>query len=194
MRIGILGGTFDPPHSAHLALAHKALDELRLDEVMFLPVNRNPLKKIKMSPAKDRLEMVKLAIRDEPNFSVSDIEIARGGPSYAIDTMNELTYARPAEYWFILGSDALRSIAQWKQPEKLLRLTRLAVAPRSRAAKDQLLASLPPFVPSLIDWLDMPPMDISATELRQRMQSARPVAQWIKPEVAKYIEDKRLYR
>src|SRR3954471_14443433 len=107
MRIGILGGTFDPPHSAHLALAHKALDELRLDEVMFLPVNRNPLKKIKMSPAKDRLEMVKLAIRDEPNFSVSDIEIARGGPSYAIDTMNELTYARPAEYWFILGSDAL---------------------------------------------------------------------------------------
>jgi len=96
MRVGIFGGTFDPPHAAHLALAHQALQDLHLDEVMFLPVNRNPLKKQRTSSPRDRLEMVKLAIHDEPNFSVSDIEIVRGGPSYAIETMSELTYAQPA--------------------------------------------------------------------------------------------------
>src|SRR5256885_8479665 len=187
MRIGILGGTFDPPHAAHLAIAHQALRDLRLDEVMFLPVNRNPLKKEKTSSPRDRLEMVRLAIQDQPNFSVSDIEIARGGPSFAIDTLNELTYTRPAEYWFILGSDALRSIDQWKQPERLLRFTRLGAVQRGGTARDPLVASLPPYVPALIDWINMPPMDISATELRQRMQSGQPVAQWIKTEVAKLI-------
>ena len=104
MRIGVLGGTFDPPHMGHIALAHSAIETLELDEVMMLPAFRNPLKKGHTTPAKQRMEMVTLAIQDDPKLSLSDIEVSRGGASYAVDTLSELTYIKPsAQFWFILG-------------------------------------------------------------------------------------------
>lgn len=194
MRIGVLGGTFDPPHAGHLALARAAQKALGLEEVIFLPAFRNPLKKERMVPAKDRLEMVRRAISGESGFAVADIEVRRGGPSYAYDTMQELNHVQPAEYWFILGADALKDFEQWKQPEKLLKLTRLGVVTRGHLARDQVLAGLPEYARPSIDWIDMPPVDISATELRQRISSGRAVSQWLKPEVERYILEKKLYR
>src|ERR1700722_59500 len=108
MRIGVLGGTFDPPHLGHLALARAALRQLELDEVLFLPANRNPLKTGKGgTPAKHRLAMIDLMLKNEPTMAYSDMEITRGGPSYAVDTLNELHAVRPAEYWFLMGADSL---------------------------------------------------------------------------------------
>ena len=110
MKTGVLGGTFDPPHYGHLELAKAAKAQLGLDEVMFVPANRNPLKTRKTASAKHRLRMVELEIEDEEGLSVSDIEITRGGPSYAVDTLEELKMVRPGEYWFIVGADALETL------------------------------------------------------------------------------------
>jgi nicotinate-nucleotide adenylyltransferase len=194
MKIGILGGTFDPPHNGHLALGHTALEQLGLDEVMYLPAFRNPLKKLKQTPARVRLDMVQLAIRDEPKFSVSDIDIMRGGPSYALDTVSELIHVQPAEYWFIMGSDSLKTISEWKQPEKLLKHCRLGVVLRSKQDKGQLLEPLPVYVPPAIDWIEMPPVEISSTELRQLLDRGRVTDPWIKPQVLQYIAKNHLYR
>jgi nicotinate-nucleotide adenylyltransferase len=195
LRVGILGGTFDPPHAGHLALAHAALVALELDEVMLLPVSRNPLKteKRQTSP-KQRMEMLKLAAKDEPKLAISDIEIVRGGPSYAVETLQELSYVQEADYWFLLGSDALREIARWKAPEKLLRLCRLGVVMRNAQERSQLLAILPPYVDNRIDWIEMPLVKISSTDLRERLRFGRDTSPWLKPEVKRYIDDNKLYR
>src|SRR5687768_12512146 len=101
MRIGILGGTFDPPHSGHLTFAHAALETLDLDEVIFMPAHRNPQKKGRsVANSKQRLEMVRRLVGGHQKLSVSDLEITRGGPSYTVETLAELQHARPAEYWF----------------------------------------------------------------------------------------------
>ncbi|HEY3782193.1 MAG TPA: nicotinate-nucleotide adenylyltransferase [Fimbriimonadaceae bacterium] len=194
MKIGILGGTFDPPHAGHIALAHSAIETLELDEVMMLPAHRNPLKKGHTTPAKQRMEMLQLAIQDDPKLSLSDIEVSRGGPSYAVDTLSELTYIQQAEYWFILGSDPLKEIDKWKQPQRLLKMCRLAVAVREGQNMDQLLMSVPAYVPEAIDWLPMPPMEISSSEIRRRLGDRKPMGQWLNPDVLKYIEANKLYR
>ena len=194
MRIGILGGTFDPPHIGHIALAHAAIDQLNLDEVMMLPAFRNPLKKGKGTPAKQRMEMISLVVEDEQKLSVSDIEIMRGGPSHAVDTLAELTYLKPAEYWFIVGSDAAKEIDQWKQPRRLLKMCRLAVALREGQNKEQLLMSIPQYVRDSVDFLEMSPIEASATEIRFRIASGKPMPQWLHPKVIKYIETHKLYR
>jgi nicotinate-nucleotide adenylyltransferase len=194
MKIGVLGGTFDPPHNGHIALAEAAFEALGLDEVMFLPAQRNPLKTGKQTPSNERLEMVRIAISGHPNLSVSDLELVRGGKSYALDTMLELTYARPAEYWFILGTDALKTITSWKQPEKLVKLCRLGVALRSAENREQLIASLPAYVAPALDWVPMTPVATSSSELRQRVMLDRPVGQWVDPAVIRFIQEKKLYR
>jgi nicotinate-nucleotide adenylyltransferase len=195
MRVGILGGTFDPPHIGHIALAHSAIETLELDEVMMLPAFRNPLKKGHLTPAKQRMEMISLAIQDDPKLSISDIEISRGGASYAVDTLSELTYIKPtAEYWFILGSDAVKDIDKWKQPQRLLRMCRLAIATREGQNPEQLLMSVPVYVPDAVDWLPMPPMEISSSEIRRRIGDRKPMGQWVHPDVLKYIEANKLYR
>lgn len=194
MRIGVLGGTFDPPHAAHLALAKAAIASLNLDEVMMLPAHRNPLKQMKGTPAPQRMEMLRIAVDGLENISICDIDLVRGGPSYAVDTMTELTYAQQAEYWFLVGADAVREIDKWKQPQRLVRLCRLGVAIRGEGDKEQLLARLPDWVKEHIDWLEMPRMDISSTELRQRVVSGQAVQPWLSPKVADYIAKNRLYR
>src|SRR4051794_25149699 len=103
MKIGILGGTFDPPHTGHLSVARAALEQLELDEVLFLPASRNPLKSRKVvTPAKHRLGMVEALVRNEEKMAVSDMELTRGGISYTVDTLGELHMVQPAEYWFLM--------------------------------------------------------------------------------------------
>ncbi|MBI1757044.1 MAG: nicotinate (nicotinamide) nucleotide adenylyltransferase [Fimbriimonas ginsengisoli] len=193
MRIGILGGSFDPPHNGHLALARAALEHLALDEVLFVPVARNPLKRFRPSKASHRLEMVRLMIEGEPQMAVSDLEIRRGGKSYAVDSLIELNMARPADYWFLLGADALKDFASWKQPERLLHLCRIAVALRPGQELEPVLRAVPAELRSMVDLVPMPPLDISSTDLRDKLSSGKAIARWVPAQVAAYISENHLY-
>jgi nicotinate-nucleotide adenylyltransferase len=194
LKIGVLGGTFDPPHLGHLALAKAAMESLSLDEVLWVPANRNPLKSgRRQASARDRLEMVRLMIADEPAMAVSDLEIGRGGPSYAVETLDELHFVKPADYWFILGSDAVRDIGTWKNPEKLLRLCRLGVAYRAPESWDDVLSRIRPEFRERLDPVTMPPMDVSSTEVRLRLARKQPVGALMHPAVLKYVREHKLY-
>jgi nicotinate-nucleotide adenylyltransferase len=195
MKIGILGGTFDPPHAGHLSLARAAKSALELDEVIWMPAYNNPLKqKSKSSPARQRLEMVRLLVESEVGMAVSDIEITRGGQSYAVDTLSELQYIRPADYWFIVGADSLRTIAKWKQPERLLRLCRLAAAVRPPLNATEALLLVPPQLRPAIDLIEMTPLDVSATEIRSLVGRGQSIERWVAKSVIKYIQENKLYR
>lgn len=195
MRIGVLGGTFDPPHLGHMEFARAAIEGLKLDEVIWVPANRNPLKGSRSSSAKDRLEMVRRAIDREPKMAMSDAEITRGGPSYAVDTILELQMIRPGDYWFLVGADALRDLDRWKSPDKLLKRCRLGVAMRPPMTETDVMARLAPERKMLVDIVPMKPIDISATELRTRIgRGAGMVAPFLDPSVLQYIRENHLYR
>lgn len=195
MRIGILGGTFDPPHVGHMALAKAAQESLQLDEVIWMPAYQNPLKtKHKAAPAKHRLEMVRLAVADEPNMAVSDSEISRRGPSYTVDTISELQYVNPAEYWFIVGADSLKTLEKWKQPERLLRMCRIAAAIRPPINPVETLLLLHPDMRPMIDLIEMKPLECSATEIRNTLAKGKSIDRWVSKPVIKYIEEHKLYR
>lgn len=194
MRIGVLGGTFDPPHAGHLALAEAAKESLNLDEVLFVPAYRNPLKKgRRQASPKDRLEMVRLMIAGRPEMAVSDLEIVRGGHSFTVDTMDELHYVRPAEYWFILGGDALKKIDTWKQPERLLRLARLGVAYRQPESWEDVRSRLRPEFQERVDPIPMKLVEVSSTDIRNRLVAKKPIGAWLAPAVLQYIRDHKLY-
>ena len=194
MRIGILGGTFDPPHKGHIALALAAKEALELDEVLLLPAHRNPLKHIKAGASpKHRLAMCEAVIKEHPGLGVCDLDISRGGPSYAVDTLAELHAVQDAEYWFILGSDAIRHINSWKAPERLMKLCRFAVATRSEKLAD-FQQWMTPDLAAHVDLVPMPPVDISATELRNKIAKRESVNLWIPPTVIQYIQEHNLYR
>lgn len=194
MRIGIFGGTFDPPHNGHLDIAEAARRQLELDEVLFVPSNRNPLKPTKSASSKDRMEMVRRAVAGREGFAVSDIEIARGGPSYAYDTVSELVYMQPADYWWIMGSDSLKTFEAWKNPDKLSRLCRLAVAVRPPTNLREIQERTSEWLLPRIDWIDIPPSDASSTDIRLRVQANKPVANLLPANVLDYINERKLYR
>jgi nicotinate-nucleotide adenylyltransferase len=197
MKIGVLGGTFDPPHAGHLALARAALECLGLDEVIFMPTSRNPLKATRASTsAQHRAGMVEALIRssDESRLSYSDQEITRGGPSYTVETMSELQMAQPADYWFLLGADAIRSLPEWKQPQRLIRLCRLGVVIRPPLTEASVLARLPQEYRERVDIVPMEPLEVSSTELREKLSRHQNVSTWIPQEVLKYIYTHRLYQ
>jgi nicotinate-nucleotide adenylyltransferase len=195
MRIGVLGGTFDPPHNGHLALAEEALASLQLDEVMFLPAGKNPLKtRPDQTQAKHRLEMVKLATAAHRDFAVIDIDVQRKGPSYTVDTMTELSFARPADYWFLIGADNLKSFHEWKHPEKLLKICRLGVGIRPPQTDLDVLGRLPEEWRERIDVIRMQPKDVSSSEVRERLVRGQSIAPWVPAPVAAYIKQHNLYR
>lgn len=194
MRIGVFGGTFDPPHAGHLGFARAALDQLELDEVLWMPANRNPSKPAGgQTPAKQRLAMVQLLTDRFDGMAVSDQEISRGGPSYAVDTMSELVHARPAEYWFLVGADAVRELSSWKQPKRLVQLCRLAVALRPPATAGDVLARVDSKFHQAIDFIAMPPSEASSSAIRQLVATGKP-SHDLDPMIARYIAEHRLYR
>jgi nicotinate-nucleotide adenylyltransferase len=195
MRIGILGGTFDPPHIGHLRFAEAALEQLKLDEVLFLPANRNPQKS---DPAKaggkQRLEMVRRMIEENDKFSYTDIEITRGGPSYSVDTLAELQMVRPADYWFLVGADAVRDLPKWKQPHRLLKMCRLGVALRPPTIEAEVMARIPEEFKQFVDLVHMQPVDVSATDLRDKLAKGKSIVPWVHPRVLQFIQESKLYR
>ena len=202
MRIGVLGGTFDPPHLAHLVLAAAARHALALDRVLLAPAG-DPWRKAdsNVSPAADRLALTRAAVEEAlPWAEVSDVEVRRPGPSYTAETLEELqAEATGHEWWFILGWDALGDLPNWRQPQRILELARLALAQRGdEAAGDG--ASLPPAAveafPSLaerVDRVPIPRLDVSASELRRRLREGEPTAPQLPAAVRRRVAERGLY-
>jgi len=190
-RVGLFGGTFDPVHQAHVALAHAALDALQLDEVRWVPTGESWHKDCTTTPAGHREAMLRLAIAGEPRFSLSRIEIERAGPSYTLDTVRELAAAEPAIEWVLLiGGDQYAALHGWRDWRTLLSLVTLAVANRPGPARppDPEVQGHPHRV------VPLPMLDISSTEIRRRVSVGADISQLVPPQVARYIETHRLYR
>lgn len=194
VKIGVFGGTFDPPHKGHLLLAETAAEALGLDEVLWLPANKNPLKSRRAyASGKQRLEMIKLVIHGTPKFTVADLDLTRGGPSYAIDSLFELKHAREADYWFLMGADSLRDLPNWKQVQGLLKLCRVAAVVRPPATFGEIIQYLPESIAEKVDPVEMPPSIISSSEIRESVMRGRPIDQWVTPAIRNYIRDNKLY-
>jgi nicotinate-nucleotide adenylyltransferase len=188
-RIGLFGGSFDPVHNAHLALAQAALGSLQLDEVRWIPAGQPWQKERALAAAADREAMVALAIAGEPRFVLDAIELRRAGPSYTLDTVRSLQTAQPGARWFLLlGQDQHAGLPTWHGVDALLRLVRLAVArrPGSDSAKN--------LAPIDFDTIELPLMDVSATAVRARCAASLPIDGMVPPQVARYIEQHGLYR
>lgn len=195
MKIGVYGGTFDPPHLGHLGLARAAKEELRLDEVIFVPTHRSPFKQDPYrTPGNHRLAMIELMIATESGFAVSDIEISRRGVSYSVDTLTEMVMARRADYWWVMGSDSAMTLSEWKQPLRIGQLARFAVALRPPHGKEDVLRRVPEPLCKRIDFLDMEPNPISSSTIRDLAYHCRPINRYVTAAVADYIESHGLYR
>lgn len=193
-RIGLLGGTFDPPHRGHLAVARAAIAHLKLDSVLFLPAAKNPLKRDRATAsAEHRLAMVRLLIAGEKGLAVSDMELTRGGVSYTVDTLGELQMVQPADYWFLMGSDALAGFSEWRQPQRILRLCRIGVLPRPPLNLADVEARLPADLRDRFDVIPMPADDTSSTAVRDAIRTARLRPDLVTRDVWEYIRRHRLY-
>ncbi|MCC6963326.1 MAG: nicotinate (nicotinamide) nucleotide adenylyltransferase [candidate division Zixibacteria bacterium] len=186
-KIGVLGGAFDPIHIGHLILAQSALDELKLSRVLFVP-SFAPAVAHKVIPTgfAHRLEMTRLAIAGNDRFRASAIEEVLKPPSYTVTLMERLHKEIPdAEFYFLMGADSLEQVGTWHDPERLIKLAKLVAAPRSGSN----LQSTFPFAR-----LDMPLIEISATQLRQRVRDGFSLRYLVPESVIAYIDANRLYR
>ena len=188
LRLGIYGGTFDPVHCGHLVLARDALEQLRLDAVLFVPCGQSPFKERKPRVSDPRrLGMLKLALKGEPRFWLSRCELDRPAPSYAIDTALEIGEAFPrAELFWLIGAAQLAALDQWHRAGELRGLVQFVVLPRGEEARKA--------GPGAVLSLPRPRrVDISATEIRHRVKSRLPIDHLVPPPVAAYIQRHGLY-
>lgn len=199
MRMGVLGGTFDPIHVGHLSLAEVAIEEVGLDEVIFVPAG-NPYFKppAQVSPTYHRLSMVCLGLMGHPRFRLSTIELDRPGPSYTADTLSELRrkWGNETEIYFLMGWDNLQALPSWHDPQEIMACSRLVVAPRVGYPVTS-LAQLEKKLPGLSEkviWLREPIIEVSATMVRERVMRGLPIDGLVPPAVASYIEREGLYR
>src|SRR4051812_10372948 len=196
-RIGILGGTFNPPHLAHLICAQEALTQLELERVVLMPVNVPPHKEAAEDPgASHRAEMCRLATAKDDRLAVSTLELDREGPSYTVDTLRAIHASAPGDdLTFIVGGDMAYSLPTWREPESVLELATLAVAERSgtrRGDIEQRLAELGGR--ERVRFFDMPRVDISSSDIRHRVREGRPIRYLVPEEVVQYIGAQGLYR
>jgi nicotinate-nucleotide adenylyltransferase len=196
LRVGILGGAFNPPHLGHLVCAQEALVQLELDKVVFVPVGEAPHRTLEGDPgAEERLELVELATAGDERFEVSRAEIDRPGPSFTADTLRGLREASPDdELFLILGGDQAATLARWHEPEVVLELATVAVVERtnwSRHAIGITLGRLPGA--RKIRYLEMPVIQISSSAIRRRTAAGQPIRYLVPERVAAQIEAKGLY-
>ena len=192
-RLGVFGGTFDPPHVGHLALAEWAREALALDRVLFVPAGAPPHKRGHRTPAAARVAMTRAAVRGNAAFRVSTLEARRPGPSYTIDTLRALAARhRGAELWLIVGADMYASMGTWREARAIARLARIAVASRPGAARPARAAWAR--AGQAITWLANPAFEVSSSAVRSRTRSGHSVRYLVPDAVARYIAAHRLYR
>jgi nicotinate-nucleotide adenylyltransferase len=197
MRIGILGGTFNPPHLGHLVCAQEAHRELGLDRVVLVPARIPPHKSVEFDPgAEHRLALCRLAVEGDERFEVSSMELRRPGPSYTVDTLEQLHACSPHdELVLILGGDIAAGLPDWKAPERVLTLATVAIAKRRGTSRDRVERAL-----AGLDggqgarFFSMPRIGVSSTMLRRRVRAGQPIRYFVTDAVREYIEARGLYR
>ena len=189
MRIGIFGGTFDPPHIGHLLAASDAYEALRLDRVLFVPAAGQPLKSAIVASPADRLAMVELLVAGDRRFAVDPIEIERGGLSFTVDTLRALRERwksdRALALVLLLGADAAATLPQWREPAEVAALAEVVVLSRTGSGGTGAAAGRA---------IDTRRVDVSSTEIRARVAAGKPIRGFVSEPVAAYIEGRRLYR
>jgi nicotinate-nucleotide adenylyltransferase len=196
VRIGILGGTFNPPHLGHLVCAQEAYLRLGLTRVILIPARIPPHKPVDEEPGiEHRLELCRLAIQGDERFDVSDLEASREGPSYTVDTLEQLHSRMPdSELFLVVGGDVAADFSSWREPERVLSLAALAVAERpgtGRAAVERAIAPLAGG--ERASYFDMPEIGVSSTMLRERVRSGEPTRYLMPDAVRSYIDRHHLY-
>mgnify|MGYP002630646328 CR=1 FL=1 len=194
MKVCLFGGTFDPPHNAHFIIAEAIREILNLNKIVFIPAYRPPHKfeVTPVTPVEHRIAMLKLCIDDIPQFEFSDIEIKRGGVSYTIDTileMKKLHGLKSEELYFLMGSDSLAQFKSWHRWEDVLEESNVIVARRPRFEKTEIDHSLI----ERVTFLNLPRMEISSSEIRDRFHSHRMTRFYVPPEVSDYIKKNNFY-
>jgi nicotinate-nucleotide adenylyltransferase len=196
LRVGILGGAFNPPHIGHLVCAQEALTQLELEKVVFMPFGQPPHRELEDDPgAAARLELVELAVGEDERFEVSRLEVDRSGPSYTSDTLRELGEKTPDdELFLILGGDQAAALPRWHEPEAVLSLATVAVVERSNWSRNAIgitVGRLPGA--ERIRYLDMPIIQVSSSAIRRRVRAGQPIRYLVPDKVAGHIEAKGLY-
>lgn len=188
MRLGVFGGTFDPPHMGHLIVAQDALEMLQLDRVCFVPAAQPPHKLDRtVSDARHRLAMLRLAAAHDPRFAVETLELERSGPSYTVDTLRELVIRLPeAALVLLLGADQYAELETWREPDEVLRLAEIAVMHRGGRGRERSGTHR-------VRDLAVTRIDISATQLRERVSTGRSIRYLVPETVADYIDAQGLY-
>ncbi len=186
-RIGVLGGTFDPIHIGHLAAASEVFSALSLDRVLVVPAAEQPFKAGReVASGKDRLAMARLAVRDDPRFEVSAVDIERGAPTYTIDTLRELAEENPGATWyFVTGADALARLDEWRESEHLRTLATFVGVTRPGYEIPQGLPDVP--------LVEVPALGVSSTDVRRRVSLGLPIRYLVPDVVADYIGEHDLY-
>lgn len=195
-RLGVMGGTFDPIHYGHLVTAEEALDQFRLDEVVFIPAGRPWMKgHDDISPSEHRYLMTVIATASNPRFSVSRIEVDREGATYAVDTLRELRdeYGAGTELFFVTGADAILEMLHWKQPDELFELAHFIAATRPGYDLARFEAQEIVQRPE-VSTMRIPALAISSTDIRERVHDGRPIRYLVPEGVKSYIEKAELYR
>jgi nicotinate-nucleotide adenylyltransferase len=189
LRLGVMGGAFDPPHCAHRRLAETALHQLKLDQLRVYPTGQAWHKTRHLSPAQHRLEMTRRAFAGLEQVVVDDSELRRSGPTYTLDTLRELRHLAPdAHLFLIIGADQARAFERWHGWQDILKLAVLAVAERDPQAGQWHNPHL-----GAVEHLQMPLSPLSATEIRQHCRDGLPIRAWVPASVADYIEQHGLY-
>jgi nicotinate-nucleotide adenylyltransferase len=187
VRLGIFGGSFDPPHVGHLLVVADAFEALRLDHLVFVPAGVQPLKVGQTAAgADDRLAMVRLLVGDDPRFSVDPIEMDREGLSYTVETLAAFAERHAqAERFFLVGADVLTAFGKWRDPGRVMRLATLVVIERAGEHGP---------VPEGAVRVETRRVDVSSTEIRERVRTGRPIRGFVPEAVEAYIAAQRLYR
>jgi nicotinate-nucleotide adenylyltransferase len=196
LRVGILGGAFNPPHVGHLVCAQESMIQLELDRVLFVPVKQAPHRELENDPGPEaRQQMVALAVEGDERFEVSRLELEREGPSYTSDTLRQFAEEAPEdELFLILGGDQAAALPDWHEPEEVLARATVAVVERVGWSRNAIGIKVARLRGSeRIRYLDMPLIQISSTAIRRRVAAGRPIRYLVPDRVAAYIESNELY-
>ena len=195
-RVGLLGGTFNPPHIGHLVCASQALAQLGLDRIFFVPVHEPPHKGIEVDPGvAHRVELCRLAVEGDDRLDVSLVDADVPGPSYTVDTLRRLNEWSPGDQLtFVVGGDMALSLPSWREPEAILELADVAVAEREGIRRIDIIDRLAGLPADRVRFFDMPRLDVSSSLVRRYVATGRPIRHLVPDAVERYIADTGLYR